>query len=137
MGPRPREKIMEGTDVSDLFRALIHVGTVEAVRQQYHIYRSATGDFVVLSPSTRGTSSYHLTQVPAGKVGALEKMVGRSGATTGSLMKESKLDEAFGTKENVAKRFDILMGLYVLTALGKLEMGKSGRNLVFTKKPEA
>jgi hypothetical protein len=127
---------MEGMDVSDLFRALVQVGTVEAVRQQYHVYRSATRDFVVLSPSNRGTSSYHLTQVPAEKVEALEKIVGKGGATTGSLMKESKLDAVFGTKENVAKRFDILMGLYVLTALGKVEMGKSGRNLIFTKKPD-
>jgi hypothetical protein len=127
---------MEGMDVSDLFRALVQVGTVEAVRQQYHVYRSATQDFVVLSPSNRGTSSYHLTQVPAEKVEALEKIVGKGGATTGSLMKESKLDAVFGTKENVAKRFDILMGLYVLTALGKVEMGKSGRNLIFTKKPD-
>ncbi len=127
---------MEGADISDLFRALIQVGTVEAVRQQYHVYRSATGDFVILSPSSRGSSSYHLTQVPAEKVETLEKVVGKGGATTGSLMKESKLDAAFGTKENVAKRFDILMGLYVLTALGKVEMGKSARNLVFTKKPE-
>jgi hypothetical protein len=127
---------MEGMDVSGLFRALVQVGTVEAVRQQYHVYRSATQDFVVLSPSNRGTSSYHLTQVPAEKVEALEKIVGKGGATTGSLMKESKLDAVFGTKENVAKRFDILMGLYVLTALGKVEMGKSGRNLIFTKKPD-
>ena len=128
---------MEGTDVSDLFRALVHVGTVDAVRQQYHIYRSATGDFVVLNPSSRGSSSYHLTQVPSEKVEVLAKMVGKGGATTGSLTKESKLDAAFGTKENVAKRFDILMGLYVLTALGQVEMKKSGRNLVFSRRSEA
>ena len=128
---------MSGADVSDLFRALIHVGTVVAVRQEYHVYRSATGNFVVLNPSSRGSNSYYLTQVQAEKVEALAKAVGKGGATTGSLMKESKLDQTFGTKENVGKRFDILMGLYVLTALGQVEMKKSGRNLVFSRRSEA
>jgi hypothetical protein len=31
-------------------------------------------------------------------------------------------------------RFDLLMALYVLTAQGRVEMSKSGRNLVFTRK---
>lgn len=124
---------MEHTDISEQFRALIHVGTVVAVRQEYRVFRAATGDYLVLNPSSRGSLSYFLTQVPAEKVEALAKVLGKTGATTGSLMKEPKLDEIFGAKENVAKRFDILMGLYVLTALGKAEMKKSGRNLVFTK----
>lgn len=125
---------MEQTDISDMFRALIHIGTVEAVRQQYHVYRAATGDYLVLSPSSRGSSSYHMTQVPSEKVEALERVIGKGGVTTGSMMKEEKLEEVFGPKENVAKRFDLLMGLYVLTALGKVEMKKSGRNLVFSRR---
>lgn len=125
---------MEQTDISDMFRALIHIGTVEAVRQQYHVYRAATGDYLVLSPSSRGSSSYHMTQVLSEKVEALERVIGKGGVTTGSMMKEEKLEEVFGPKENVAKRFDLLMGLYVLTALGKVEMKKSGRNLVFSRR---
>src|SRR5690348_6997881 len=124
---------MEHTDISEQFRALIHVGTVVAVRQEYRVFRAATGDYLVLNPSSRGSLSYFLTQVPARKVEALMKSIGKTGATTGSLMKEQKLDGEFGTRENVAKRFDILMGLYVLTALGKVDMTKSGRNLMFTK----
>jgi hypothetical protein len=127
---------METADISEQFRALIHLGTVVAVRQEYRVYRAATGDFLVLSPSSRGSLSYFITQVPAEKVEALAKAIGKADVTTGSLMKEPKLDGVFGTKENVAKRFDILMGLYVLTALGKAEMKKSGKNLVFTRKPD-
>ncbi|HEV2226597.1 MAG TPA: hypothetical protein VGR56_07325 [Nitrososphaerales archaeon] len=38
-----------------------------------------------------------------------------------------------GPGEEVAKRFDLLMALYALTALGKAEMKKTGRILVFSK----
>lgn len=127
---------MERADISEQFRALIHVGTVVAVRQEYRVYKAATGDYLVFDPSSRGSLSYFLTQVPAEKVEALAKALGKTGATTGALMREQRLDAIFGTKENVAKRFDILMGLYVLTALGGAEMTKSGRNLVFTKTSE-
>ncbi len=120
--------------VSDLFRALIPVGTVDAVRQEYQVFRAAGGDFLIFSPSSRGSSSYHMTVVDSAKVEALEKMVGRQGVTTGSLMKEGKLEEAFGPTDKVATRFDLLMGLYVLTAMGKVEMEKEGRNLVFRRK---
>jgi hypothetical protein len=124
---------MAQSDLSDLFRALVHVGTVEAVRQRYMVFRSARGDYVVFSPSSRGTQSYHMTLVPAQKVDALSKAVGKEGATTGSLMKDERLEGAFGSMDNMAARFDILMGLYVLSALGKVGMTKSGRNLVFKK----
>ena len=121
-------------DVSNLFRALIDVGSVQAVRQEYQVFRSAGGDFVVFSPSSRGTSSFHMTRVPADKVEALGRMLTNDGVTTGSLMKEERLAEVFGSGEKVAKRFDLLMALYVLTALGKAEMKKSGRILVFSKR---
>ena len=120
-------------DVSDLFRSLFPIGTVEAVRQEYQVFRTATGDYVVFSPSSRGSSSYHMSRVSADKVEALLKVIGREGATTGSLMKDERLDQAFGTEDRIAMRFDVLMGLYILTAMGKVEMQKSGRNLVFTK----
>jgi hypothetical protein len=121
-------------DVSDLFRALVEVGSVEAVRQEYQVFRTAGGDFVVFSPSSRGTSSFHMTRVPAEKVEALGKMLTKDGVTTSSLMKDRRLEEVFGSGEKVATRFDLLMALYVLTALGRAEMTKSGRSLVFSKR---
>ncbi|MDA4119739.1 MAG: hypothetical protein OK436_04040 [Thaumarchaeota archaeon] len=121
-------------DVSNLFRALVEVGSVQAVRQEYQVFRSAGGDFVVFSPSSRGSSSFHMTRVPAQKVEALGKLLTNDGVTTGSLMKDERLDEVFGSGEKVARRFDLLMALYVLTALGKAEMKKSGRILVFSKR---
>jgi hypothetical protein len=128
---------MDRGGVSDLFRALVPVGNVTAVRQEYQVFRTAGGDFLVFSPSSRGSSSFHMTLVEAVKVDALVKVVGKKRVTTGSLMKDGKLEEVFGPGDMVATRFDLLrfdllMALYVLTALGKVEMTKSGRNLVFT-----
>ncbi|MDA4119763.1 MAG: hypothetical protein OK436_04160 [Thaumarchaeota archaeon] len=120
-------------DVSNLFRALVEVGSVQAVRQEYQVFRSAGGDFAVFSPSSRGSSSFHMTRVPAENVETLGKLLTKDGVTTGSLMKDERLEEVFGSGEKVAKRFDLLMALYVLTALGKAEMKKSGRILVFSK----
>ena len=77
-----------------------------------------------------------MTLVNAVKVEALSKAMGKGEVTTGSLMKEAELEESFGTADKVAMRFDILMGLYVLTAAGRAEMKKEGRNLVFTKRTE-
>jgi hypothetical protein len=120
--------------ISDMFRALVEVGNVEAIRQKYEVFRTAGGDFVVFSPSSRGSSSFHMTTVLAEKVEALEKMLTKDGVTTGSLMKDERLEEVFGSDEKIAMRFDLLMTLYVLTALGRAEMKKSGRNLVFSKR---
>jgi hypothetical protein len=124
-------------EVSNLFRALVEVGRVQAVRQEYQVFRSAGGDFVVFSPSSRGSSSFHMTRVPAEKVEALGKILTSDGVTTGSLMKDERLEEVFGSGEKVAKRFDLLMALYVLTALGKAGMKKSGRILVFSGRRKA
>ncbi len=125
---------METTKVGDLFRALVPVGNVEAVRQEYEVFRTAGGDYLVFSPSSRGSSSYHMTLIGSEKVEALAGALGKDGATTGSLMKSGKLEEAFGTGGNVAMRFDVLIGLYVLTASGRADMKKEGRNLVFTRR---
>jgi len=127
---------MEKDGVADLFRALVPPGKVEAVKQVYEIFRTAGGDYLVFSPSNRGTLSFFMTMVESSKVKALEDVVGRQGVTTGSLMKNGKLEEAFGPGDKVATRFDLLMGLYVLTARGKVEMTREGRNLVFKKKGE-
>ncbi len=63
---------------------------------------------------------------------ALRKIVATETVTSGSLMKDERVSEAFGDAEKVTLRFDILMALYVLTAMGEAEMAKSGRNLVFS-----
>ena len=114
--------------------ALVPVGTVEAVRQEYQVFRTAGGDFLVFSPSNRGSLSYHMTHVSGVKVQALSKVVGKDGVTSGSLMKDERLADAFGSEDKVAMRFDLLMGLYVLVAQGNLQMEKEGRNLVFRKR---
>lgn len=124
---------MDKPEVSGLFRALAHVGTVEAVRLEYQVYRTAGGEFLVFSPSSRGSSSFHMTHVPSQKVEALAEVIGKEEVTTGSLMKERRLEDDFGSEDKVASRFDLLMALYVLTALGRVEMRKSGRNLAFSK----
>ena len=125
---------MSRADVSGLFMALVPVGTVEAIRQEYQVFRTAGGDFLVFSPSNRGSLSFHMTHVPAVKVQALAKVVGREPVTSGSLLKDERLEAAFGSEDKVAMRFDLLMGLYVLVAQGSVEMEKEGRNLVFRRR---
>ena len=122
---------MERADVAGLFLAIVPVGTVEAVRQEYQVFRTAGGDFLVFSPSKRGSLSFHLTHVPAVKVQALSEVVGREWITSGSLMKDGRLEDAFGSEDKVNMRFDLLMGLYVLAAQRRVEMKKEGRNLAF------
>jgi hypothetical protein len=120
--------------ISGLFGALAPVGTVQAVRQVYHVFRTAEGMFVVFSPSNRGTTSYHMSLVEAEKVEAVAEVVTREGVTSGSLMKDEKVVEVFEGEDKAGTRYDVLMALYVLTAQGTVEMNKVGRNLVFTKK---
>jgi len=125
---------MEGGGVADLFRALVSVGRVKAVRQEYEVFRTAGGDYLVFNPGSRGSASYHMTLISSTKVDALAAAMSQGGVTTGLLMKDSKVGEAFRTKDKVAMRFDILIGLYILAAMGRAEMKKEGRNLVFTKR---
>ena len=127
---------MSRADVSSFFMALVPVGDVEAVRQEYQVFRTSGGDFLVFSPSNRGSLSFHMTHVPAMKVQALAEVVGRDPVTSGSLLKDARLEEAFGAEDKVAMRFDLLMGLYVLVAQGTLEMEKEGRKLVFRRRKE-
>ena len=125
MGPLARE-------VSEFFRAVIPVGKVEAVRQEYQVFKTAGGDYLVFSPSSRGSSSFHMTCVSGDKVVALAKAVGK-GDTSGSLMKNKGLEESFGSDDRVAMRFDLLMGMYILAASGRVTLERSGRNLVFSR----
>lgn len=124
---------MSRADVSGFFQALTLVGSVEAVRQEYQVFRTSGGDFLVFSPSNRGSLSFHMTHVPATRVQALAKVVGKEDVTSGSLMKDDRLEEAFGSEDKVALRFDLLMGLYVLVAQGSVEVQREGRNLIFRK----
>ena len=117
-----------------MFLPLVPVGTVEAVRQEYQVFRTARGDFQGFSPSNRGSLSFHMTHVPAVKVQALSKVVGKEAVTSGSLLKDDRLEDAFGSEDKVAMRFDLLMGLYVLVAQGGVEMKREGRILVFRRR---
>ena len=126
--------MMEGGGVADLFRALVPIGRVKAVRQAYEVFRTAGGDYLVFNPGSRGSSSYHMTVISSTRVEALAAAMNKEGVTTGSLMRDPKLEEAFGMKDKVAMRFDILIGLYILAAMGRVEMKKEGGNLVFTKR---
>ena len=125
---------MERADVSSLFTPLVPVGTVEAVRQEYQVFRTAGGDILVFSPSNRWSLSFHMAHVPAVKVQALSKVVDREEVTSGSLLKDERLEDAFGSEDKVVMRFDLLMALYVLVAQGSVEMKKEGRNLVFRRR---
>ena len=124
---------MPPAEIGDRFRALALVGTVKAVRQEYEVYRTAGGDFVLLSPSNRGSHSFHMTLVTAEMAEAVSGAMGREPVTTASLMKDESLDETLGGGDKGAKRFDVLMSLYVLVASGRVDMEKAGRSLVFTK----
>ncbi len=74
---------MEVGDISGLFGALAPVGTVQAVRQVYQVFRTAEGVFVVFSPSNRGAASFHMSMVASEKVEALAEMVTREGGDVG------------------------------------------------------
>jgi hypothetical protein len=125
---------MDADAVASMFTPLAYVGTVEAVRQGYQIFRTAGGDYLVFNPSSRGGASFHMTLVSKEKVEAVEKGVTRSGVTSGSLLKDEKVAATFGPEDSLALRFDLLMALYILTALGRVDMEKSGRTLSFTKR---
>jgi hypothetical protein len=73
-----------------------------------------------------------MTVVSAEKADALQVM-GKSGVTTGPLLKDKRLDDALGQDDRAAARLNILMGLYVISAPGRAAMEKERRNLVFRK----
>jgi hypothetical protein len=124
---------MGGDEVAGAFSALSLVGTVHAVRQEYRVYRTAGGSYVVMSPSSRGSAAYHLALVGKQKVEALDRIIGES-ATSGSLMGDRRVAEAFGEGDKDVRRFDLLMALYVLSALGKVELRRTGRVLEFSRR---
>jgi len=73
---------MEG-GIAGIFRAIMPVGTVQAVRQKYEVFRTAGGDYLVFSPSSRGSSSYHMTLVSSARVETLAVAMGKEGSRRG------------------------------------------------------
>lgn len=123
-------------NISDSFRALVFVGVVKAIRQEYQVYRTAGGEFIIFSPSSRSPLSFHMTVVPAGNVDIVSRAAKKKAVTTTSLLGEKEVTEGFASKDSAALRFDLLMTLYVMVAAGMLEMDRSGRNLVFSLKKQ-
>jgi hypothetical protein len=111
-----------------------YVGPVAGVKTEYQVFRTGRGDFVVFSKSNRSSTSFHMTFVPAARVEALRQLLPKEGATSGTLLKEKRVVEAFGAGERAALYFDVLTTLYVLAAMGRVEITKSGRNLAFKPK---
>jgi hypothetical protein len=129
---------MSGAMLREILGGPEYIGPVVGVKQEYQVFRTARGDFVVFSKSNRGSTSFHMSFVPATRVEALKQMIPKKGATSGSLLKEKKVIEMFGTEDRDALYFEVLTTLYVLAGMGVVEITKSGRNLVFTpgKRPE-
>ncbi|MDA4131901.1 MAG: hypothetical protein OK454_02070 [Thaumarchaeota archaeon] len=129
---------MSSTELREILGGPEYIGPVVGVKQEYQVFRTARGDFVVFSKSNRGTTSFHMSFVPATRVEALRQMIPKKGATSGSLLKDKKVIEMFGTEDKDALYFEVLTTLYVLAGIGVVEITKSGRNLMFTpkKRPE-
>ncbi|MDA4129073.1 MAG: hypothetical protein OK422_06440 [Thaumarchaeota archaeon] len=123
---------MSETTGLDYFRCLDYVGIVRSVRQEYQIFKTINGDFLVFSPSNRSPSSFHMTHVSAPRVEELKKIAVGKRVSSTSLLKDKRVHEVFKIEDRVVLRFEILTTLYVMVALNVLEMKKTGRTLVFT-----
>ncbi len=123
---------MSNPDLRELLGGPEYIGPAVGVKQEYQVFRTGRGDFVVFSKSNRSATSFHMTFVPASRVEVLRQAVPEKGTTSGSLLKDKAVAKAFGTKERDALYFEVLTTLYVLAALGVVEVRKSGRNLVFS-----
>jgi len=73
-----------------------------------------------------------MTFVPEVRIEILKQVIPKKGTTSNSLLKERRMLEAFGGQDRRVLCFEVLAALYVLVALGIVEISKSGRNLVFT-----
>lgn len=123
---------MSSTELRDILGGPEYIGPVVGVKQEYQVFKTARGDYVVFSKSNRSSTSFHMTFVPATRVETLRQVIPKKGATSGSLLKEKKVIEMFGSGERDALYFEVLTTLYVLAGMGVVEISKSGRNLVFT-----
>jgi hypothetical protein len=122
---------MASPELRDIMSGPQYVGPVTGAKSEYHVYRTARGDYVVFSGSNRGKTSFHVTFVSAANVEALKQLIPEDGTTTGSLLKDARVAEVFGIDERDALYFEVLTTLYVLTATGVVEVTKEGRTLVF------
>ena len=123
---------MSAAELREILGGPEYIGPVIGVKQEYHVFRTARGDFVVFSKSTRGSKSFHMSFVSASRVATLRESIPKKGTTSGSLLKEKAVVEAFGSEDRDVLYFEVLTTLYVLAAVGAVEVAKSGRNLVFT-----
>ena len=101
------------------------------MRQEYQVFRTSRGDYVVFSRSNRSSTSFHMTFVPATRVKVLQRKIPKEGTTSGALVNDKKVIESFGVEDRAALYFEVLTTLYVMAALGIVAVSKSGRNLVF------
>jgi len=125
---------MSEAELREILGGPEYIGPAIGVKQEYQVFRTARGDFVVFSKSNRGSSSFHMSFVSASRVTALRQLIPKKGTTSGSLLKEKKVVETFGSEDRDVLYFEVLTTLYVLAAVGAVEITKSGRNLVFTPK---
>jgi len=126
--PRP----MSSAELREILGGPEYIGPVVGVKQEYHVFRTARGDYVVFSKSNRGSASFHMTFVQAARVETLRHLIPKKGAASGSLLKEKAVAETFGIDDKAALYFEVLTTLYVMAAMGIVEITKSGRNLLFT-----
>ena len=128
---------MPSSELQEILGGPLYVGPVTAVKQEYQVFRTSRGDFVVFSKSNRSATSFHMTFVPATKVEGLMGVIPKGGTTSGILLKQKKVGEIFPGESRQEVYFEVLTTLYVLAALNAVEISKSGRNLVFTPRVPA
>ena len=122
---------MSSPAVREIMSGPAYVGPVAGVKQEYDVYKTARGDFAVFSRSNRGSASFHVTFIPAARVAALREAIPPEGTSTGALLKDERVASTFDAEDRDVLYFEVLTSLYVLAALGDVEVTKSGRNLVF------
>jgi len=119
-------KPMSSAELREILGGPEYIGPVVGVRQEYQVFRTGRGDYVVFSKSNRGSASFHMTFVHSARVEALRQLFPEKGTTSGSLLKERKVAEIFGTKDRAALYFEVLTTLYVLAPSGSSRSRKRG-----------
>jgi hypothetical protein len=118
-------------ELREIFGGPVYLGVVTGVKQEYHVLRTARGDYAVFSKSNRGGSSFHMTFVRASKVEFVTRLIPESGTTARSVAAERSLSKEFETDDEDSLYFEVLTTLYVIAALGAVEVRRSGRSLLF------
>lgn len=128
---------MSGSVLREIFGGPEYVGPVRGLKQEYQVFRTPRGDYLVLSKSNRSATSFHMTFVPELRVESLRAVVPKKGTSSGALIKDKKVSDIFGVDDRDALYFEVLTTLYVLASLGAVVITKSGRNLLFTPREGA